>query len=554
MDTEIRRLVTKTGSMSLKLDNIVPTGARVATANPIIKTKYDPTDHSKIIEYRTRLTWGRAAPSDDAHITASSTIDTTAVKLFFNSVVSDPVAILSTVDVSDIYLNSKLKTPAYLKVPLRFLPNVTRTWLHVDHLPNDATILFEVYNAIYGMDDAGRVSQLDLIAHLTPHGYHMCRHTPGLFYHDTRTSFRFATWVDDFLIKSDPSTDDLLFFINILKLKYPIKFVPNATSYIGYRIRLTRNITNHSLDRLHIDMVDYATSGLASLGFIQDSYPNSPIIYTPPKYGKGIQLTPIDTTPSATVQQQEYLRKAVGIFRYYADAIDATLVIPLSKLAVQQASPTLNTMSALHRMLNYIATFPDAFITFKPSNMQLAVHSDESYLSEPKSRSRSAGFSTCGPIVYKYNNTNNSVNGPIRTTTTVIPTVVSSATEASYAALFLNAQNATVDRQTLTDLGHPQLTTTITYDNAPAGAIANRQAKIKRSKAIDMRYHWIQDRIAMGHFQVVWAPGKDNLADYPSKAHPIHHFLDIRPYFVNYPSASFTYRKNPKNSIYKITL
>lgn len=75
------------------------------------------------------------------------------------SSLSYPTAILSTVDTSDFYLNSKLKTPTYLRVPLRFLPSITRSWLKVDHLPTDSSILFEVYDAIYGMDDAGRVSQ-----------------------------------------------------------------------------------------------------------------------------------------------------------------------------------------------------------------------------------------------------------------------------------------------------------------------------------------------------------------------------------------------------------
>ena len=547
MDTEMHRLITKTGSMSLKIDNIVPPGAKVAFGNPIIKSKLDPLDHSKIIEYRTRLTWGKVNNPTN-HITTSSTIDTTAVKLFLNSVVSDPKAIVSTVDISDFYLNSKLKSPAYLKVPLRFLPPITRSWLQVDHLPNDSTILFEVYNAIYGMDDAGRVSQLDLIEHLTPHGYHMCRHTPGLFYHDTRHSFRFATWVDDFIIKSDPSTDDLSHFITILRQKYPIKFEPTAKSYIGYHIQLKRFL-DHSLDTLTIDMVDYATSGLQALAFRQTSKPNSPIIYTPPVYGSTIQLAPIDDSPAATSEDQTYLRQAIGIFRYYADAIDSTLSLALSKLAVQQEEPTVTTMAKLDRILNYIATFPDATIIFRPSNMQLAVHSDESYLSEPKARSRSAGFSTCGPIIYQPDSSSNSVNGPIRTTTTVIPTVVSSATEASYAALFINAQNATIDRQTLADLGHPQQSTILTYDNHPAGSIANRTAKVKRSKAIDMRYHWIQDRIEMGHFTITWAPGPHNLADFPSKAHPIHHFLTIRPYFVTYPSGNSSSNTQPDERV-----
>jgi hypothetical protein len=107
--------------------------------------------------------------------------------------------------------------------------------------------------------------------------------------------------------------------------------------------------------------------------------------------------------------------------------------------------------------------------------------------------------------------------------------------EASYAAMYLNALNATADRQTLSDLGHPQEPTIITYDNTAAGNMANKTAKVKRSKAIDMRYHWIQDRIEQSQFKVRWAPGHCNLADYPSKAHPIHHFQKLRRYFVTFP-------------------
>ena len=194
-------------------------------------------------------------------------------------------------------------------------------------------------------------------------------------------------------------------------------------------------------------------------------------------------------------------------------------------------------MAMLNRFLNYISHYPDASIIYRPSNMQLHVHSDESYCGDPNSRSRCAGLSTCGPIVFTGPDQPSSVNGPIRTTSTIIPSVVSSATEASYASLFLNAQDAEVDRQTLHDLGHPQGPTTITYDNQPAGNIANRTAKIRRSKAIDMRYHWIQDRIEQRHFKIVWKPGSHNLADYPSKAHPINHFKSLRPFFITLPDA-----------------
>jgi hypothetical protein len=180
MHTEILRLLNKTKSMAYKPDGIVPPGAKHATANPVIKIKYDPLDTTSITELRTRLTWGREKSLDD-HPTSSSTTDSTAMKLLLNSTVSDPTSVLSTVDVSDFYLHSSLNTPAYLSVPLRYLPPQTRELLQVTQLPNSASLLFEVYNAIYGMDDAGRVSQQDLLKHLTPHDFYMCRHTPALF-------------------------------------------------------------------------------------------------------------------------------------------------------------------------------------------------------------------------------------------------------------------------------------------------------------------------------------------------------------------------------------
>ena len=49
---------------------------------------------------------------------------------------------------------------------------------------------------------------------------------------------------------------------------------------------------------------------------------------------------------------------------------------------------------------------------------------------------------------------------------------------------------------------------------------------MKKSKAFDMRYHWLKDRIAQNQFNLYWAPGKLNSADYFSKHHPpAHHKL-----------------------------
>ena len=68
-----------------------------------------------------------------------------------------------------------------------------------------------------------------------------------------------------------------------------------------------------------------------------------------------------------------------------------------------------------------------------------------------------------------------------------------SAFEAEYAARFMNARHAIYLRNILEDLGYPQPPTIILCDNKCAVGIATDTAQAKRSKAIDMRWHWIRD-------------------------------------------------------------
>jgi hypothetical protein len=74
--------------------------------------------------------------------------------------------------------------------------------------------------------------------------------------------------------------------------------------------------------------------------------------------------------------------------------------------------------------------------------------------------------------------------------------------------------------------------TPITTDNSTAQGIANDTIKQRRSKAIDMRYYWVRDRVAQQHFVIMWAPGKTNLGDYHTKHHSARHHREVRPFYV----------------------
>jgi hypothetical protein len=96
------------------------------------------------------------------------------------------------------------------------------------------------------------------------------------------------------------------------------------------------------------------------------------------------------------------------------------------------------------------------------------------------------------------------INGSILNVASVIKSVVASAAESEVGACFQDAQIGAPLRVTLTELGHKQPPTPLRKDNSTAFGILNKTIKQKRSKAMDMRYHWITDRVRQKQFDVYW--------------------------------------------------
>ena len=55
---------------------------------------------------------------------------------------------------------------------------------------------------------------------------------------------------------------------------------------------------------------------------------------------------------------------------------------------------------------------------------------------------------------------------------------------------------------------------------------------------MDMRFHWIQDRILQELFNVFWKPGPNNLGDYHSKHHPTPQHIQVRHTNLHEPHSS----------------
>jgi hypothetical protein len=93
----------------------------------------------------------------------------------------------------------------------------------------------------------------------------------------------------------------------------------------------------------------------------------------------------------------------------------------------------------------------------------------------------------------------------------------------------------------LEELGHEQPPTPMVTDNSAASGIANDSVKQRRSKAMDMRYYWIRDRVRQGQFLVYWRRGSTNRADYYTKHHPAKHHQAVRFEAVHEPRSKPNY-------------
>jgi hypothetical protein len=165
--------------------------------------------------------------------------------------------------------------------------------------------------------------------------------------------------------------------------------------------------------------------------------------------------------------------------------------MPLNDIATEQTKATEKTQAVTNQLLDYLATHPDATIRYHTSDMILHIHSDTSYLSVSNPRSRLRGLFFLGNKSAEQD----TLNGSILNVASVIKNVVASADESEVGVCFHNAQSGTPLRVTLTELGHTQPPTPLRTDNSTAVGVLNETIRQKRSKAMDMRYHWLTDRV-----------------------------------------------------------
>jgi hypothetical protein len=472
--------------------------------------------------HRTRMTAG-GDRLDYEGKTSTDTAGIETIKIHLNSTISRAKlgAKYLCIDIGNMYLNTKLLSPEYMKIHKDLIPEEIKQEYNTEaYTDENGYVYMEITGAIYGLSQSGYLANQDLIKNLAPYGYHPVKRTPGLWEHETRKT-TFTLVVDDFGVQYF-NKDDADHLINAIKANYPVKVDWTGSKYIGIDLAW-----NYEKGEVILSMKGYVIKALKEFQHKKPTKPfDAPAKFHQPEFGQKIQYERQDISEKLSPKQIKTIQEVCGKFLYTSRAIDGTMHHTLNELCIAATKGTQETQDALEYFLNYCATHPEAEIIYRASDMILTVDSDAAYQVAPKSRSRASGYHYLGDMDGLL------FNGAVFILAKVIKAVMQSAAEAECGALYMNAKEVMPMRTTLEELKHPQPPTPMRTDNSTADGIMNKTVKQKASKSMDMRFYFVQDRVEQKQLKVFWAPGEINLADYQSKVQPTSVHRALRPIYL----------------------
>jgi hypothetical protein len=311
----------------------------------------------------------------------------------------------------------------------------------------DGWVHLEMRHAVWGLPQAGILANKKLRQKLALFGYHKCIDTPGLWKHESRP-LTFTLVVDDFGVKYEKK-EDADHLISSIKSTYRLTKDWMGNLYCG--ITLDWDYVNQTLICQCRDISKKIQEYNHVLPGQMQACPYTP---APKKFGAQAQ-TPLEDYSSPLLDEKgiKRVQKIVGSILYYARAVDMTVLMALSGIAVEQTKATTKTLGKCIQLLDYLASNSKAKVRLYASYMIMNIHLDASYLLETGACSRACGHFFMGWM--PENGEPIKINCAFYVNATILKFVVASAAEAKMGALFHNCQDGITFQKMLADMGHP---------------------------------------------------------------------------------------------------
>jgi hypothetical protein len=392
-------------------------------------------------------------------------------------------------DVKSAYLNGELKEEIYMRQPEGFVAE------------GKERMVCRLNKSLYGLKQAGRTWNERIDGVLKTKGFVPIPCDPCIYAYRRGSVIVIITlYVDDLLLASDSLTQ-LEQVKAELSTCFDMEDLGEAHFVLG--VEITRN---RKMRTLTISQGAYVTDVIERFG-MGDCHPLTTPMEKggrPRKAGPGNDAASLDEqgekrkagpgNDAALLDEEGKKRyqSAVGALLYAAQCTRPDISFAVTVLSQFNSKPTTEHWSAVKRVLRYLRGSVDRGITYRGSGSPMEQpilhgYSDADYAEDKNDRRSFTG--------YAFLLSGAAVSWASRKQTCV----ATSSTESEYMAVSDAAKEAIWWRSFLSSLGYDTTAATCIWsDNQGSIALSENPVHHKRTKHIDVRHHYIREKVQEG--------------------------------------------------------
>ena len=479
MHEEMRQL---TNNMTFRICSL-PRGYRALKGKWVFKTKLD--SEGNIARYKARWVVKGFLQREgiDYFETFASVAKPSTYRLLF-AIVAMLDLECEQIDMVTAFLNPELDYEIYMEQPHEF---------HKGDVDDVCLLL----RTLYGLKQSPRYWYNALYTKLLSIGFTRCESDHCLF---LRGTLWVLIYVDD-LILAAPTMDEINAFKADIMAAFPCKDLGPVSYFLG--VKITRDRRSRSIT---LSQGSYIKKILTEFGMSECRSAKTPL----QKQHNLQSSSPADLLD--TEQTNQYAR-LVGYVMYAATQTRSDLSFSVGLLCRFLAHPSTYHLAAGKHLLRYLHGTLDLGITYRfhsnASTLGLHAYTDSDWGGDISSRKSTSGYYVMAG------------GAPISWRSGLQSTIALSSCEAEYYGLTDVTKDVIWHQSLLTELGYkaPDLKPFLIWeDNHSAIDLANNPEYHKRTKHVDIKYHFCRHHHLSGTTTIQYCPTGDMAADGLTKA------------------------------------
>ena len=362
--------------------------------------------------------------------------------------------------------------------------------------------VYRLKKAIYGLKQASRQWYLKFNQTLKTRGFKRTHSDAGVYVRITNNPQDYIAiilYVDDLLIFG-PNLLIILELKKLLQQDFLMKDLGQATSYLGLRIN-----QDHANQIITIDQESYIHDAVKKF-----QLENAKTARTPLPSSATYVKNPNEATPELRTKYQSL----IGTLLYIMLGSRPDIAYHVTRLSRYNSNPSEHHYNAAIYILKYLKGTAHYKLKYDgKSNSGLIGYSDSTWADNVDNR-----HSTSGCVFFL-------ANGPISWQSRCQDTVALSSTEAEYMEITEAARQCAWLRTFEQEIGFTiDDPTPICSDNQGAIFITHEPVVQRRSKHIDIRFHYIREFVEEAQAKILYVPTEEMVADTLTKALPYESF------------------------------